>query len=48
MTPRDGDPPFIVAIYDGASLLSRSTFDTHDEAIAFAVEGLTIASKPAD
>jgi hypothetical protein len=44
MTPREGGPPFTVTVHDGDSIASHQTFDDHDEAIAYAVDQLRIAT----
>jgi hypothetical protein len=46
MTPRDGNRPFTVSLYDGDSLTYQRAFQHHDAAVAFAVEALRIAAEP--
>ena len=45
MTPHDDGPPFTVAIYDNDTLLQKGVFDTHEKAVAFAVEALRSATR---
>jgi len=46
MTPRDGQPPFCVDLYDGERLLSHREFGDHDAAIECAVRALRRAADP--
>jgi hypothetical protein len=45
MTPRSAAPPFSVAVYNDDTLVSRTAFESHDEACAFAVEAFRVASQ---
>jgi hypothetical protein len=41
-------PPFVVELYEGSALLSRSLFDDHNSACAHAVEALRLALPGSD
>lgn len=45
VTPSNGSAPYNVALYEGETPLSHRVFDKHDEAIAFAVEALRVATQ---
>jgi hypothetical protein len=45
MTPREGTPPFRVTIYENHTVLSKSVFDDHEKAVAFAVKALRAATR---
>jgi hypothetical protein len=46
MTPRDGNRPFTVSLYDGDRLTYQRIFEHHDAAVAFAVGALRVAAEP--